>query len=127
MAGARDQRGRRLPRIRRITRGAEIRDMFKRGKRGRTLHLDVLDSDSPLSFARVGLVVPRYGQTAVRRNRLKRRLREALRREIVPRLDRRGVCRDVLVRARREAYGVGYPELVSELEGWLEVRWPESS
>jgi ribonuclease P protein component len=127
MTGARDQRGRRLPRDRKITRGAEIREMFKRGRRGRTLHLDVLDSDSPLSFARVGLVVPRYGQTAVRRNRLKRRLREALRLEIVPRLDRRGIARDVLVRARRDAYSAGYPELVSQLERWVEDRWPESS
>lgn len=126
MAGAREQRGRRLPRDRRITRGPEIRDIFKRGRRSRTLHLDVLDSDSPLSFARIGLVVPRHGNTAVRRNQLKRRLREALRCEIVPRLDRTGVARDVLVRARREAYGAGYPELVSQLERWLEERWPES-
>jgi ribonuclease P protein component len=127
MTGARDQRDRRLPRARRITRGAEIRDIFKRGRRSRTLHLDVLDSDSPLSFVRIGVVVPRYGNTAVDRNRLKRRLREALRCEIVPRLDRKGLARDVLVRARREAYGVDYPDLVSQLERWLEDRWPESS
>jgi RNase P protein component len=84
MTGAREQRGRRLPRERRITRGSEIRDIFKRGKRSRTRHLDVLDSDSPASFARVGVVVPRYGHTAVRRNLLKRRLKEALRQELVP-------------------------------------------
>jgi ribonuclease P protein component len=127
MAGAPDERGRRLPRDRRITRGSEIRDLFRRGKRSRTLHLDVLDSASPAPFARVGVVVPRHGQTAVHRNRLKRRLREALRRELVPRLDRAGVARDVLVRARREAYDAGYGELVGQLEEWVETRWRGSS
>lgn len=127
MTGAREERGRRLPRAHRITRSAEIRDVFKRGKRSRTLHLDVLDSASPASFSRVGLVVPRYGHTAVRRNGLKRRLRELLRREVLPRLDEVGARRDVLVRARREAYEARYIDLASELEGWLEGRWPASS
>jgi ribonuclease P protein component len=127
MTGARDQRGRRLPRGRRITRGPEIRDIFRRGRRSRTQHLDVLDSDSPASFARVGLVVPRYGNTAVRRNLLKRRLREALRRQLLPRLDRTGIASDVLVRARREAYDVPYADLTAQLEEWVERRWPEYS
>jgi ribonuclease P protein component len=127
MTGAREQRGRRLPRERRITRGSEIRELFKRGKRSRTRHLDVLDSDSPASFARVGVVVPRYGHTAVRRNLLKRRLREALRQELVPRLDGAGAAWDVLVRARREAYDAGYGELATQLRRWAEDRWPASS
>lgn len=127
MAGAHDPRGRRLPRARRITRGSEIRTLFRRGKRSRTLHLDVLHSDSPSLFARVGIVVPRYGETAVRRNRVKRRLREALRREILPRLDERGARADLLVRARREAYGASYAALAAELVAWLEARWPASS
>jgi ribonuclease P protein component len=127
MTGARDERGRRLPRERRITRSAEIRDIFKRGKRSRTQHLDVLDSGSPVSFARVGVVVPRYGHTAVRRNRVKRRLKEALRQVVLPRMDGTGVARDVLVRARREAYDARYPVLARELERWLEDRWPGSS
>jgi ribonuclease P protein component len=127
MTGAREQRRRRLPRDRRITRGAEIRDIFKRGKRSRTAHLDVLDSESPASFARVGVVVPRFGNSAVRRNLLKRRLREALRQRVVPELDRVGATRDVLVRARREAYEAGFGDLAAELDGWLERRWPGSS
>jgi ribonuclease P protein component len=127
MTGARQERGRRLPRERRITRGSEIREMFKRGRRSRTRHLDVLDSDSPASFARVGVVVPRYGHTAVGRNLLKRRLKEALRQELLPRLDGAGEARDVLVRARREAYDAGYGELASQLRRWAEDRWPVSS
>jgi ribonuclease P protein component len=127
MTGARDRRGRRLPRERRITRGAEIRGIFKRGKRSRTQHLDVLDSESPASFARVGLVVPRYGNTAVRRNLVKRRLREALRQRLLPRLDGSGITRDILVRARREAYDVRFGDLAAELDQWVERRWPEFS
>jgi ribonuclease P protein component len=127
MAGARESRGRRLPRQRRITRGSEIQGLFRRGKRSRTDHLDVLDSGSPVSYARVGVVVPKHRQTAVRRNRVKRRLREALRREVLPRLDAAGVARDVLVRARREAYDAAYGEIAAELARWVEERWPGSS
>jgi ribonuclease P protein component len=127
MTGARESRGRGFPRERRITRGAEIRALFARGKRSRTPHLDVLFSDSPASFARAALVVPRYGNTAVRRNRVKRRLKEVLRREMLPRLDAAGVRVDVVVRARREAYDVSYARLSEELVAWLEKRWPAYS
>jgi ribonuclease P protein component len=127
MAGAREQRGRRLPRERRITRGAEIREVFRRGRRSRTRHLDVLDSDSPASFARVGVVVPRHGHGAVERNGVKRRLREVLRRELVPHLDGVGARRDVLVRARPEAYSARYADFATELEEWARQRWPGSS
>ncbi|HUE77603.1 MAG TPA: ribonuclease P protein component, partial [Longimicrobiales bacterium] len=122
-----EQRGRRYPRARRITRGSEIRMLFRRGKRSRTPHLDVLVADSPTSFSRVGLVVPKYGNTAVRRNTVKRRLREALRREVLPRLDAGSRGTDLLVRARREAYGVPYAELAGELTEWMDTRWPVSS
>lgn len=118
-------RGRRqgLPRARRLTRSADIRDVFRRGKRSRTVHLDVFDSASPGARSRVGVVVPRYGHRVVDRNLVKRRLREALRRELLPRLDERGVVVDVLVRARREAYGASFATLRDELVGWLEGRW----
>lgn len=127
MTGAREPRGRGFPRVRRITRGSEIRALFKRGKRSRTPHLDVLFSDSPGSFSRVGVVVPRYGHNAVRRNQVKRRLKEALRREILPRLDASGASIDIIVRARREAYGTSYARLTDELIQWVDVRWPASS
>lgn len=101
--------------------------MFRRGKRSRTVHLDVFDSASPVARPRVGLVVPRYGRPVVERNLVKRRLREALRREIVPRLADRGLDVDVLVRARREAYGVPFATLRDELVAWLEGRWSPAS
>ena len=115
MTGARPPRGRGFPRQQRITRGSEIRALFIRGKRSRTPHLDVLFSASPASFSRVGVVVPRYGNSAVRRNLVKRRLKEALRREILPRLEESGVAMDIIVRARREAYDTSYARLAAEL------------
>lgn len=72
-------------------------------------------------------MVPRYGNSAVRRNRVKRRLKEALRREILPRLAAQGTARDVIVRARREAYDTSYARLSEELVDWMERQWPGSS
>lgn len=122
-----ESRGQRLPRARRITRGQEIRALFRRGKRSRTAHLDVFDSPSPVAYPRAGVVVPRYKHTAVERNRLKRRLREILRRVILPRLDAAGLALDVLVRARREAYDARFAELRSELEKWVDRRCSRGS
>jgi RNase P protein component len=53
---------------------------------------------------------------------VKRRLREVLRLEVLPRLDTAGIAADVLVRARRDAYGVPYGELRDELVRWTERR-----
>jgi ribonuclease P protein component len=125
-------RDQRLPRAARITGSDEIRKMFRRGKRRRTRHLDVFVSISPVAHSRIGLVVPkpraepgkrgRKRAAAVRRNRLKRRLREVARTMLLPELNARGCHRDVLVRVRPEAYGVRYRELrdeLTQLEEWL--------
>ncbi|MEX2608854.1 MAG: ribonuclease P protein component [Gemmatimonadota bacterium] len=120
----------RLPRSRRITRGGEIRALLRRGKKSRTAHLDVFASASPAARSRVGLVVPRHRHSIVERNLVKRRLREALRLEVLPRLNAAGVALDVLVRARREVYDASFEALRGELNGWLEEQWshvPSSS
>ena len=117
-------RGFRLPRARRITRGIEIGSLFRRGKRSKTASLDVFDSASPASFSRIGWVVPLHRHNTVERNRLRRRLREIARLELLPRLDERGLAQDVLLRARREAYDVDFAGLREELVKWLELRWP---
>jgi ribonuclease P protein component len=68
------------------------------------------------------LVVPRHRRTAVARNRLKRRLRELARTEILPRLDASGSPVDLLVRARPEAYAAGFSDLRQELLHWIDRR-----
>ena len=50
----------------------------KEGKLVRTKHLSVRAVASPPARMRVGVIVPRFGQTAVARNRLKRRLRQGV-------------------------------------------------
>ena len=105
----------RLPRTARITASGEIRALFRRGKRKRTRHLDVFVASSPVAFPRLGLVVPRHRQKVVRRNLLKRRLREIGRLEVLPGLNRAERALDVMVRARPEAYAASYAELLDEL------------
>lgn len=61
---------------------------------------------------RVGIVVPRYRHTAVARNRVRRRLRELMRRRVLASLG----SIDLVVRARPDAYDAASPELRAELE-----------
>src|SRR5215204_1662918 len=91
---------RRFRRSHRLTRGAEIQAVTREGKRIRTAHLDVRTAASPLGACRVGFIVPKHKQTAVARNRLKRRLRELVRLRLLP----GAPAADVVIRARREAY-----------------------
>lgn len=121
-----ERRGR-LPRAYRITRGRELRLSFQRGKRSKTSHLDVFTSDSPVAHPRIGVVVPRYKHSAVDRNRLKRRIREILRRQVLPRLEDAGLRLDVVVRARREAYRASFAELEGQLVKWVERRCSRDS
>ncbi len=72
-------------------------------------------------------MVPKHRHTAVERNELKRRLRELLRRVVLPGLDGAGRALDVIVRARREAYGIAFSGLREELESWLRQRCSRAS
>ena len=86
--------------------------MTRGGKRVRTAHLEVRAIASLLGHPRIGLVVPKYKQTGVARNRLKRRLREVARTRLLPTLP----SADVVVRVRPEAYRATFAELRDELE-----------
>ncbi|HEU4586748.1 MAG TPA: ribonuclease P protein component, partial [Gemmatimonadaceae bacterium] len=66
---------------------------------------------SPFSHPRAGFIVPKYSRTSVARNRLKRRLREIVRTELLPHLP----AGDLVVRARREAYDASFAELHDQL------------
>lgn len=110
----------RLPRAARITASEEIRSLFRRGKRKRTRHLDVFVSASPVSRSRLGVVVPKHRHEIVQRNRLKRRLKEIGRTELLPRLEACGGRVDLLVRARPEAYEAPFADLKQELSRLVE-------
>ena len=113
--------GEALPRHARIRLSSEIRALLERGKRKRTALLEVFFAPSPASRSRLGLIVPKHGQQIVDRNRVKRRLREIGRREVLPGLDASGVSSDVLIRARRKAYGASYEELLHSVQEAVEA------
>jgi ribonuclease P protein component len=63
----------------------------------------------------VGIIVPRHGHTAVERNRLKRRLREIVRQDLLP--AEQGV--DLIVRTAPAAYSLPFADLRTEIGGAL--------
>lgn len=109
-----------LPRQVRITASDEIRSLFRRGKRSKTRHLDAFVSPSPAPFARLGIVVPKHKHTIVRRNLVKRRLRELGRTVLLPGLGNHGAAVDVLLRARPEAYTASFADLRDEVTALTE-------
>ena len=68
------------------------------------------------AFSRVGLIVPKHRHSAVERNRVKRRLRELLRLEVLPVLRTLPLPLDVVVRASALAYARSYAELGDEMQ-----------
>ncbi len=120
-AGTRPEgRGFRLPRSGRIHKARDIRSLLRDGLRKKTPSLDVFFLSSSEARSRWGMIVPKHRHSIVERNRVKRRLREIGRTRVLPRLSEQGLVLDVLVRARREAYGVGYRRLSDELESMTE-------
>ncbi len=85
-----------------------------------TDHLEARAAASLLPNPRVGVVVPKYKQRIVARNRLKRRLRELARIRLLPALGQL----DLLVRAKPGAYRSTFAELTSDIESI--ARWADS-
>ncbi len=105
-----------LPRTSRLTRAADIRAVMTQGKRRRTDHLDLFTRPSPVGCSRLAVIVPRHRHTAVHRNRLRRRIREISRRQVLPVL---ASFTDVAVRARPAAYEASFETLRREIVGSL--------
>lgn len=83
---------------------------------------------SPVLRPRVALVIPRHGHNIVDRNRLKRRLREAARLELLPRCWDGEARFDILIQARPEAYDADFTELTNEIKQLaIEICWHGSS
>jgi ribonuclease P protein component len=110
----------RFPRGARIHSSSEIRRLLAKAHRQRTASLDVFVAASTSPRSRFGVIVPKHGRRIVDRNLLKRRLREIGRRDVLPTLEGRGACTDVLVRARTGAYQVDFDSLSRELNEAVE-------
>ncbi len=67
---------------------------------------------SLLRHPRVGIIVPKHRHSIVERNRLKRRLREIVRREILPHVL---TPADIVIRAGPRAYAASFETLRTEL------------
>ena len=76
----------------------------------------MLWQDNQAGRPRLGLIVPRFQFTAVARNLLRRRLREVWRTELQGGLP----AVDLVIRAKRDAYGASFGELRGELLAWRE-------
>ena len=61
---------------------------------------------------RAGIVVPRYGQSAVQRNTVKRRLRELVRQRLLP----LPLSLDIVIWAQRAAYSASFEQLAREMD-----------
>jgi ribonuclease P protein component len=66
---------------------------------------------SPLRHPRIGFIIPKYGHSAVDRNRLKRRLREIIRLRVLGTL----TPLDAVVKAQPSAYRAAFGVLAQEL------------
>jgi ribonuclease P protein component len=95
-----------------VSRADEIEAVKRTGKRIKTGHLDVRVVASPLAFARVGIVVPKYKHVVVERNLLRRRLRELVRTRLLPVIS----SSDVIIRPWPNAYSASFDTLSAEIE-----------
>jgi ribonuclease P protein component len=93
----------------------------REGKRIRTRHLEVRYLASLSLLPRIGIIVPRHKQSAVARNKVKRRLRELSRSALLPALVLAGgPVLDVVMRAAPEAYGADQAALAADVQRVVE-------
>lgn len=114
---------RRLRRQYRLTRGAELQALARTGRRVRSTLLDVRIDIRDGPNGRIGFIVPKHGRTAVRRNRLKRILRELTRLTLldVLRASTAGLVMDIVMRARPAMYSAS-PDAIRAEFGTLRER-----
>ncbi|MGH7658684.1 MAG: ribonuclease P protein component [Gemmatimonadales bacterium] len=109
-----------FPRAYRLANSADIRHCLLAGRRSKSGSLEMIWTDNTAGHPRMGLIVPRFQSTAVARNCLRRRLKEIWRRD----LRERQPAWDLVIRARREAYGTSFQDLRADLAGWAEKYLP---
>lgn len=105
----------RFPRRARIRSTREILALLRHGRSLRTGALDLYFLENSVGRPRVGIIVPKHGYRNVDRNRLKRRIREIVRRDWLARRWTEGASTDLLVRARPSAYELSQSDLAATL------------
>jgi ribonuclease P protein component len=78
--------------------------------------LDISWRGNTIGHPRLGTVVPKFGKTAVARNRLRRRIREIVRRRVLA--DAGSV--DLVIKARAGAYASTFDDLTADLVSWAQ-------
>jgi ribonuclease P protein component len=114
--------GAKVPRIARLLRHADFERVYKQGKRHFATHMTVFylrraEGMGPSSGIRIGFTVGRALGGAVDRNRMKRRLREAVRlQELVP-----SVAVDVVINPKKSLRTTEFANLQKEVRRAFEV------
>ncbi|MBW9090911.1 ribonuclease P protein component [Rhizobium wenxiniae] len=88
-------------------------------RRGRTFLLEVLDRKQPDEPPRVGFTVTKKHGNAVERNRMRRRLKEAVRKSAGFAMEN---GHDYVIVARREVLGISFSNLTEQLAARIEGR-----
>ena len=107
----------RFPRAARLLRHSDFDRVYKQGKRHFSSHMTVFYLPQAEGGARVGFTVGRVLGGAVQRNRIKRRLREAVR------LRRRVLQSpvDVVINPKKSVLTVEFPVVVEEVNRAFDV------
>jgi ribonuclease P protein component len=95
---------------------SEIQAVLGAGSRRRSPRLEIIWCSNDHGHPRLGVITPRFGHSAVARNRVRRCLREHARRQLLPRLP----AIDLLIRARPPSYAAPAVELRRDLDQWRE-------
>ncbi|MFQ6103964.1 MAG: ribonuclease P protein component [Candidatus Glassbacteria bacterium] len=103
-----------LPRDVRITKKADFERAKGEGVWIRGSSFDLIFKKGPLDVTRLGIIVPLYSHKVVERNRLKRIVREVMRRFVMPEMIE---PYDIVVKAKRNAYEADYKSIQLELRG----------
>jgi ribonuclease P protein component len=102
----------RFPRSARLLRHADFERVYKQGRRHFAAHMTVFYLSRPVGAGfRVGFTVGRVLGGAVDRNRMKRRLREAVR----FRYPESGAAMDVVINPKKSLLHAEFPDLLNEV------------
>jgi ribonuclease P protein component len=106
----------RFPRAGRLLRHADFERVYEQGQRHFTRHMTFFFV-SGKSEARVGFTVGRALGGAVQRNRIKRRLREAVRRE----QQQLGLAVDIVVNPKKSVLHANFSEITKDVSRAFEI------